>query len=68
MNFGDLYNKDSELVQAALKRKCAVCPSQPGEECVALSYNHTLFQSVGRYVHLMRADGLPYTTPRKKTA
>lgn len=65
MNFGDLYKKDSELVQTAMLRKCVVCPSKPGEECVGLSDNRTLFQAVGRYVHLMRADGIPYTAPRK---
>jgi hypothetical protein len=63
--FDDLRDRESELVQTALQRKCAVCPSKSGEECVDLSDSRTLFEAVGRYVHLMRADGLPYTPPRK---
>lgn len=64
VNFEDLCRLDSELVQAALKRRCPVCSAKPGEECRAM-HGGPLTSICGHYSHLIRADGLPYTKPRK---
>lgn len=65
MIFSELRNIDSELVQTALLRHCQVCKAKAGVPCVTLTDGTPIFEKWGNWTHLMRADGLPYTTPRK---
>ena len=64
MNFQDLRDRDSELVQAAFERRCPVCKAKPGQECQALT-GGPLTAVCGHYSHILRADGMPYSTPKK---
>lgn len=65
MIFDDLRDRNSELVQAALKRQCAVCKAPVEGVCVTLTDGTPIFDKWGSWCHIMRADGLPYSPKRK---
>lgn len=64
MRFEDLRNPNSPLILAAFKRSCPICKARVGEECTAMG-GGPLTAICGHYSHIIRADGMPYTAPRK---
>jgi hypothetical protein len=50
--FGQLGDRRSPLVQAALTRKCIICKANPGEDCTNMPINHHALP--GRIVHSAR--------------
>lgn len=65
MIFSELRDRNSELVQQALDRRCLICKVPVGVPCVTLTDGTPIFEKWGSWTHLMRADGLPYSAPRK---
>lgn len=64
--YDDLAKPDSDLVQEALLSGCPVCNAQPGNYCQTVVTGDPLHEAYGDYVHMIRADKLPYTTAEGK--
>jgi hypothetical protein len=60
--FSDLRDRNSELVKTALERRCQICKAPVGEPCVTLTEGTPIYDKWGSYCHIMRADGMPYST------
>lgn len=50
--YAELTNRDSDIVQAALTRRCEICKAKPTQDCINTIDSRTLL--LGRLVHFTR--------------